>query len=380
MLRGDEERHEQAGDDHQPEVGAKLGIAQHLQRPPQRAVLQVERGARKKHERQDDPLRQVAERFRRTRVRTEAARGQRRKRVADRVVGRDAAHQPEQDHLDHRQAEVEAPEPPGRVPDTWRERVLLYAGGLGKKHLAARDGERREDRHEQDDDPEAAEPLAERAPEQEPRGERGPVPFAEDGGAGAREPGHALEESVNGREALGDERNRAEYRSEQPRQRDGHKRLDTADRVDVSPGAHQARPQRVGHRGADQEPGGGAVVPGDGIDRGGNEEHHRERRSRRPSVWATVWRGPGALRAERLSECAHGSSLAASRRLGPGASTFWGAPHDQHGVNIPLPQTLEKASAVFYANDSTAFWNMRRPSASCLRPTRVQKGWCHGSM
>ena len=77
------------------------------------------------------------------------------------------AQEPERDDRDQREHDVEPPQPAGGRADRVAELLDLgRPGELGLQQLAAADPQPRQDRHREHDDPHAAEPVRELAPEE----------------------------------------------------------------------------------------------------------------------------------------------------------------------------------------------------------------------
>ena len=147
-----------------------------------------------------------------------------------RLVAEEADRRQEHEE-EHRQRHVEEPEAAGRVADPVRELVDLGPRELGLEELPAADPKPREHGEREDDDPHPAEPLRELPPHQQ-RAVDG-VDVRDDAGTGRREPRHRLEQRVERtvelRVAAQDERQGAEQRRHDPRERDDEVALAEAD-------------------------------------------------------------------------------------------------------------------------------------------------------
>jgi hypothetical protein len=196
--------------------------------PRERAVHEGEVRAGDDHERDDHPLRGGGEGLDRAGLRREASCGHRREGVRDGLeeahplVDARPAEQREHEDLQAGQADVEEPETARGVPDRGGQLLELGPGQLGLHQLPPSDPQTRENGDRQHDDPHAAEPLRELAPECERVRER--LDVGDHRRAGRREPRHRLEvgvDRIRGRALAGEEvRKRGEEGGEEPCERD----------------------------------------------------------------------------------------------------------------------------------------------------------------
>ena len=216
-------------------------------------------------------------------ARGEAAQAHGREAVDDRVHPRHAG-QAERDDAREGHDRIHRPEPLGGVADSRRELGVLHAArALRLEELAAAHAQERQDGHRQDDDPHAADPDHERAPDVERGLQR--VQAGEDRGPGGRHARDGLEVGVR----EGHARDREEERDGGE---GGHHRPDEGDQQEAVarlqlapvPAARDEEGEEPGHEG-DEEPGlegrvraiGQREGKRDGHEEGGREEQHRPR-------------------------------------------------------------------------------------------------------
>ena len=113
--------------------------------------------------------------------------------------------------------EIDGPDPLGGGSEAGVHLGLDRSGSLGGKHLDATADERRQDGDGEEDDSQTANPLHERAPEEDAVGQT--LYVVEDGGTGSGKARHGLEESVSkvADAAVDEEREHAEDGKDNPR-------------------------------------------------------------------------------------------------------------------------------------------------------------------
>ena len=138
--------------------------------------------------------------------------------VDERIVKAHAAEFEEQ-HFREREAQIEQVEAAGGVRKMRGQLVLRRAGGFRVGRDLSADAEHREQRHHENDDPHAAQPVGKGAPEQDRSGQD--FDIGKDRGAGRTEAGAGLEERIRGgRDRTGQpERKRADHGTQQPADR-----------------------------------------------------------------------------------------------------------------------------------------------------------------
>ena len=122
----------------------------------------------------------------------------------------------QQDNFNHGQEDVDHPQRLGRMGDAGRDLLLGGPGGLGKKHLPSGHGKLGENGHKEDDDPHAAKPLTEAAPEKERLGVGSEI--LEDGRSGGGKAGDGLKVGIKRPQLIKQVGNRADTAGDQPGQ------------------------------------------------------------------------------------------------------------------------------------------------------------------
>ena len=182
------------GEQDQPEEPLHLRVPR--ERPPSAAHgLQIEHEGQRAQHHVDggDPFdRIVAEMAKRIVRGREAAGGDGRHRVAHRLEGGHACG-PIGEPVAEREREVDHADGAGELSRAGQH-LLRAVRGFGVEELHPADSQHRQDRDRRDDDADAAEPLQERAPEQDSR--RRLIEPDDDRGPGRREPRHRLEVGV----------------------------------------------------------------------------------------------------------------------------------------------------------------------------------------
>ena len=188
VFRPELDQEEKRSQREQGEVKPKLLVANQRLRLPahERPIEQREVRAREHHEDHDHPLRRGAEGLGAAGLGREAAGGQRRRRVCQRLEGLIRSSTPVpgeggQDRHRQRQTDVERPEAP-RIPDPGGE--LELRPGAVLEQLAPADAQPRQHGEREDDDPHAPEPLGQLAPDQQRVRKR--LDVGEHRGAGGR--------------------------------------------------------------------------------------------------------------------------------------------------------------------------------------------------
>ena len=248
------------------DVEPELRVAQQHTRPPtnQRAMHQRKVRAGDRHEDRDRPLRGRTERLRGACLGGEPARRHRRQRVRDgfeevhaRVDARPTERREDRD-LEQGQGDVERPQPPGGVADPRLHLLDLRARHLRLEQLPSSDAQPREHGDREDDDPHAAEPLAELTPEQ--HRVRQALDVGQHCRARRRESGHRLEVGIDriGELVLAreDVRERAYRRRGKPRDRHDEETFTDAEAAAVASGMLDRPAEQEGDRsGAHERPG-----------------------------------------------------------------------------------------------------------------------------
>lgn len=187
---------EKCGDDDDADVGAPFRVAQ--QRAgiaAEYAVVEREVGSGDHHEDDDDDLdRDVVESGDAVGVGGESSGGERGEGVAEGVEPSHAA-KAQGDGFCQRESTVEFPHEYGCVLDAGREGLGDWARYLVLHEGSSARAEEGEKRDEEDNDPHAAEPVSEAAPEVQTL--RKCTKILQDGGSGGCEAGHGFEVAIN---------------------------------------------------------------------------------------------------------------------------------------------------------------------------------------